>query len=78
MKQKMLVTVACSMTCGQSQVLSAGSHFLFTGKHGINVDLEDPSNPLEYLELFCTPEIAEVTARETNRYVQNFKKTHLI
>jgi hypothetical protein len=28
-------------------------------QHGINVDLEHPSNPLEYIELFCTPEIAE-------------------
>jgi hypothetical protein len=27
-------------------------HFPFTGKHGINIDLEDPSNPLEYSELF--------------------------
>jgi hypothetical protein len=25
----------------------------FTGTHGINVDLKDPSNPLEYFELFC-------------------------
>jgi hypothetical protein len=31
----------------------------------MNVDLEDPSNPLEYFELFCTPEIAEVMVRET-------------
>jgi hypothetical protein len=23
-------------------------HFPFTGKHGINVDLEDPRNPMEY------------------------------
>jgi hypothetical protein len=30
--------------------------FPFTGKPGINVDLEDPSNPLEYSELFCMPE----------------------
>jgi hypothetical protein len=40
--------------------------FLFTGKPGIDVHLEDPSNPLEYFELFCTPEIVEVIARETN------------
>jgi hypothetical protein len=44
----------------------------FTGKPGINVDLEDPSNPLEYFELFCTPDIAEVIARETNQYAQFF------
>jgi hypothetical protein len=29
--------------------------FPFTGKPGINFDLEDPSKPLEYFELFCTP-----------------------
>jgi hypothetical protein len=45
--------------------------FSFTGKPGINVHLEDPSNPLEYFELFYTPETAEVIARETNRYVKN-------
>jgi hypothetical protein len=47
-------------------------HFPFTGKPGINVDLEYPSNPLEYFELFCTPETAEVIARETNRYAKKF------
>jgi hypothetical protein len=41
-----------------------------TRKPGINVDLEDPSNPLEYYELFCTPEIVEVMVRETNQYAQ--------
>jgi hypothetical protein len=46
-------------------------HFPFTSKHGINVDFEGPSNPLEYFELFCTPETVEVTARETNRCAQN-------
>jgi hypothetical protein len=46
--------------------------FPFTGKPGINVDLEDPSNSLEYFELFCAPEIAEVVARETNQYTQKF------
>jgi hypothetical protein len=45
-------------------------YFHFTGKPGINVDLEDPSNPLEYFELFCTADIAEVIARETNQYAQ--------
>jgi hypothetical protein len=44
--------------------------FPFTGKPGINVDLKDSSNPPEYSELFCTPEIAEVIARETKRYAQ--------
>jgi hypothetical protein len=38
-------------------------HFPFTGKPGRNVDLEDPSNSLEYIELFCTPDIAELIAR---------------
>jgi hypothetical protein len=31
-------------------------HFPLTGKPGINVYLEDPSNPLEYFGLFRTPE----------------------
>jgi hypothetical protein len=37
-----------------------------------NVDLEAPSNPLEYFELFCTPDIAEVIARKRNQYAQTF------
>jgi hypothetical protein len=32
-------------------------HFPFSGKHGLNVDLEYPSNPAEYFELFITPEL---------------------
>jgi hypothetical protein len=71
MKKKMSVTiVACSMTYGQTG--AEQPHFPFTSKHGINVDFEGPSNPLEYFELFCTPETVEVTARETNRYAQIF------
>jgi hypothetical protein len=46
--------------------------FPFTGKAGINVDVEVPSNPLEYFELLCTSDTAEVIARETNRYAQKF------
>jgi hypothetical protein len=46
--------------------------FPFICKPGINVDLEDPSNPLEYFELFHIPDIAEVIAREINRYAQKF------
>jgi hypothetical protein len=33
-------------------------HFPFTGKPVINVDLEDPRNPLEYFEL-CMQDIVE-------------------
>jgi hypothetical protein len=47
-------------------------HFSFTGKPGINVDLEDPSNPLEYFKLYCAPDIFEVIARETNQNAQTF------
>jgi hypothetical protein len=46
----------------------AERRFLFTGKPGRNVNLEDPSNPLEYFELFCMLEIVEVIARKTNQY----------
>jgi hypothetical protein len=45
-------------------------HFPFTGKPGKNVDIDDPNNALDYCELFCTTDIAEVIARETNRYAQ--------
>jgi hypothetical protein len=44
--------------------------FPFTGKPGIKVDSEDPSNPLEFFELFCMPEISEVIAKETNWYAK--------
>jgi hypothetical protein len=33
-------------------------YFQFIGKYCINVDIEDPRNPLGYSELFCTPGIA--------------------
>jgi hypothetical protein len=33
--------------------------FPFTGKSGLNTDLQDPSKPPEYFELSCTPEIVE-------------------
>jgi hypothetical protein len=46
--------------------------FPFTGKPGINVHSEDPSNLREYFELFCTPDTAEIIARETNRCAQKF------
>jgi hypothetical protein len=49
-------------------------HFSFTGKPGINVDLEDPNNPLDYFELFYTPEIEEVIVRET--VCQNIFRKH--
>jgi hypothetical protein len=43
----------------QANSCAEGPHFPFTGKPGINVDLEDPSNPLEYFELFCIPDTAK-------------------
>jgi hypothetical protein len=46
--------------------------FPFSGKHGINVDLEDRNNPLEYFELFITPESARLISRETNWHIQQF------
>jgi hypothetical protein len=55
---------------GQSQVLI--ECFPFTGKPVLNFDFEEPSNPLEYFELFCTPEIEKAIARETSRYAQRF------
>jgi hypothetical protein len=46
--------------------------FPFAGKPGINVDLEGPSNSLEYSELFCTSNLVQVIATETNWYAQKF------
>jgi hypothetical protein len=55
--------------------------FPFTGKPGMNVDLKDPSNPLEYFELFCTLEIAEVIARVIHwcarKFVENMPNLKL-
>jgi hypothetical protein len=48
------------------------SHFPFSGKPGLNVDLEDPNNPLEYFELFITPTLAELISRETSQYAEQF------
>jgi hypothetical protein len=76
MSKMSVTTVVCSMAYGQSQV-GSDACFPFTGKSGISVDLEDPSNHLEYSEVFCTPEIAEIIARETNRYAQNLLETLL-
>jgi hypothetical protein len=47
-------------------------HFSFSGKPDINVDLENQNNPLEYIGLFITPEVAEIVSRETNCYAQPF------
>jgi hypothetical protein len=46
--------------------------FPFTGKPGFIADLEDPSNPMVYFELFCTLDIVEEIVRETNWYAQKF------
>jgi hypothetical protein len=47
-------------------------HFPFSGKPGISVDLEVRNNPLEYFELFITPEIAELISREASWYAHQF------
>jgi hypothetical protein len=46
--------------------------FPSTGKSGINVDLKDRSNALEYFESFCTPDIAGVISRPTNQCAKKF------
>jgi hypothetical protein len=38
--------------------------FPFIGKPGLNVKIENSENPLEFFELFITPEIAELISRE--------------
>jgi hypothetical protein len=62
MKKMSVAALVFSMSYGQSC-------FPFTDRTDINVDLGDPSNPLEY---FCTPETVEVIARETNQYAHKF------
>nr|CAD7575868.1 unnamed protein product [Timema californicum] len=46
--------------------------FPFSGQPGLKVQLENPDDPLEYFELFITPEIAEMISTESNRYAQQF------
>jgi hypothetical protein len=62
-KKTSVTTVEHSVAYGQSS--AEQPRFTFTGKPGINVNLENPSNPLEYF-WFCTAEIA----RDINRYAQ--------
>jgi hypothetical protein len=52
-------------------------HFLFTGKPGINVDLEDPLNPLDYFEfLLCTRNCG--IAKGKTGMPKIVQKTHVI
>jgi hypothetical protein len=44
----------------------------FSGKPGLNVHLEDPNSLLDCSELLITPELAELTSRETHRYAEQF------
>jgi hypothetical protein len=44
------------------------AHFPFSGELG----LKGTDNPLEYFELFITPEHAELIHRETSWYAQQF------
>ena len=39
-------------------------HFPFIGKPGLNVKIENSENPLEFFDLFITPEIADLRSRE--------------
>jgi hypothetical protein len=60
--------------CMRARSNAERPRFQFTGKPGINVDLEDPNNPMEYFELILTSDTAEIIARETNRYANKLKK----
>ena len=46
------------------------SWFLFTGNLGIQVALNDITDPLEFFELFFNDEIVDLIATETNRYAR--------
>ena len=41
--------------------------FPFIGKPGLNVEIKNSKNPLEFFELFITSDITELISRETNR-----------
>jgi hypothetical protein len=70
MKMTMSVTVVALQHGTWAKSGAERPHYPFIGKPGMYIDLEDPSYPLEYSELFCTVEIVEVIARETNQYAQ--------
>jgi hypothetical protein len=55
-----------------TKVQAEWPHFQFCGKPGLNVDSQDPNNPLDYSELLVTPELAELISRGTNQYAQQF------
>jgi hypothetical protein len=58
--------------CTWAKSAAEQPRFPFTGKLDKNVDVRDLSKPLEYFELFCSPQIVEVIARVTNWYAQKF------
>jgi hypothetical protein len=60
----------CGMQHGTwTKVGAERPQFPFSGKTGQNVDLKDPNSPLEYFELFITPELAESKAKQRNKPV---------
>lgn len=65
--------VVCDMQPGTwSSVGKERPPFLFSGQPGLNVQIDDPANPLEFFELFITREICEHISDETNRYAEQF------
>jgi hypothetical protein len=71
MKTIQMTTVTCNMILGQGQGTETPC-FPFSGKPGINIDLEAWNKPLVYFKLFITPKTATLTSRETNQYAQQF------
>ena len=54
------------------------SRFSFTGNPGIQVALNDVTDPLEFFELFFDNEIVDQIATETNRYARQFLEERLV
>jgi hypothetical protein len=52
--------------------MDKGPFFPFSGKPGLNVDLEEPNNPLEYSELFIIPELPKLIRKIRNWYAKQF------
>jgi hypothetical protein len=55
------------------KVRAAQPHTPFGSKLCLNVDLEDPNNPLEYSKLLITYDLAKLTGRDRYYYTQQMR-----
>jgi hypothetical protein len=52
-------------------------HYPTNGRPGLNGDVKDPNNPIEYSELFIAPVLPQLTSRETNWCAQQFSEKNI-